>query len=337
MSDTETIETPVESVESSAAGPIDNMPTIDDIFTPPEPAKAPEATEEKTVEKPADEGKPDEVTAEKDPNRFQEDSQKAFYSEDGSINSDKLLGFIDDKGGFLETVKYNQDAPNDTDAKTDPASVYSDAVLDVATNYQTFLDNEIAEGYTAEQSLGHLKAYFDELAATKGTQLEKLQDREDIKNEMRSEFQTERAQAVQAKIDTVTNKLSERYTGLIPGMSGREAFDAMVLDNGLGGGVAKALFNRDNPGFGNIPQEQQEAVKTNWLNKFQSSEADMALAAEVGEARWLKAQLPNMFQKAMKMGAEKVRSMNGAISGASKLNGITPPASTGKDTLNGFL
>ena len=34
MIDTETIEAPAESVESLAAGPTDNMPTIDDIFTP---------------------------------------------------------------------------------------------------------------------------------------------------------------------------------------------------------------------------------------------------------------------------------------------------------------
>jgi hypothetical protein len=311
---------PAPGSDVATLEPEDNGPSVEDVFSSKEtPAKAEPAAELKE-EAPAKEGETPEAVA--DP--FLDASKQAFYGEDGSLDSEKMLNFMDDKGGFLESVSYEDERlSNEKEAATDPERIYSDSVLEIANDFEGVLERELAL-YSPEEVIEHLKNYFNQQRTAKETQLEKMREREEFKNEIKSEFKSAREEKIDARIEIITNDLGQRYDNLIPGMQGKQVFEKFVLDGGLGGGVAKALFNRDNPEFSKLPESQQKAAKDQWFRKFQSSRADMALAAEVGEARWLRSQLPNIIQDAIKKGAGKLKMHTQATGGKPAPNNQTP-------------
>ena len=223
------------------------------------------------------------------------------------------------------------------DAEKGPEVEYRDNILNIADTFDDILEEEAGFEHTAEQTLQRLKEHFASQKANRDSLISE-------NNRLDSRLQKYTAPlnaAVEAKIDarieTVTNRIAPRFEGLIPGLTGEQTMNKFALDPKLGGQYLKSLFTRENRDLGKKSPEEQKAITDKWQRGIQTSGQDMAMAAKVGEALWYMENLPNMLQQAVSIGAGKQNQQRSAIGSKPKPNNGTKQAANMSPKLAGFF
>lgn len=312
-------------------------PTMESVEVfPPNPIKdEPAPVEEKTVEntdpKPEENAVEDPAEKKEDvPDLFAENSKTAFNSEDGSFDSEKLTSHIEEKDSFYDKLVFEpMETSNEIDAENDPEVQYRDNILNIADTFEDILEEEAGFEHTAEQTLQRLKEHF---AAQKSTRDNLINENKRLDSRLAKHTASLNAameQKIDARIETVTNRIAPRFEGLIPGMSGEQVMNKFALDPKLGGQYLKSLFNRENKDLGKMTPEEQKQVTSKWQRAIQTSGKDMAMAAKVGEALWYMENLPNMLQNAVQIGAGRANTQRNAT-----FNSKVKPNNGTKQTTN---
>lgn len=325
----ETTETTVEAPTMDSVGVFpQNAPEETPPAEEPKPAENTEPKpEENAVEDPAE--KKEDV-----PDLFAENSKTAFINENGEFNSEKLTSFLEESNGFYDNLVFDPIKPlPEIEAENDPEVMYKDSIMDIATNFKDKIQIERDAGYSDSEIVEHLEAYYDHQAATRDNlinenkRLDRKMDSKLAKVNAVAEFAANKE--IAARIETVTNRLSPRFEGLIEGSTGEETLDKFALGEKYGGKFLQVMFNRENKDHGKLsPEEKKEAV-SKWQKVVQTDGRVMAELARIGEAIWQVEQLPNTIQNAIRIGAGKTNMQRNAT-----FNSKVKPNNGTKQTAN---
>ncbi len=320
-------------------------PTMESVglFPQNEPKEEPAPVENKTVELKEEikETKTVEEPAEKKedvPDLFADNSKIAFNNEDGSFDSDKIVSNVEERDDFYQKLVFEPvEASNEIDTLNDPDVVYKENILNIADTFEDVLEEEAGYGHTAEQTLQRLRDHFASQKANRDSVISENKRLDSRLQKYTAPLNAAVEAKIDARIETVTNRISPRFEGLIPGMSGEQVMNKFALDPKLGGQYLKSLFSRENRDMGKLSPEEQKAVTDKWQRGIQTSGQDMAMAAKVGEALWYMENLPNMLKNAVSIGAGKVNTQRSAIGNTPKPNNGTKQAPGMHKDLSGFF
>ena len=291
----------------------------------PKPEETP-AEEPKSIEKPAEE--PKEEKKEDAPDIFSENSKTAFINEDGSFNSEKLTTFMDEKDSFYDKLVFDSmETSNDIQTETDHEVIYRKKIFDVVDRFDEVLQEELDAEQTAEQTIERLKQYFNDHKFNRDKAIEDDKRLDSKLKKYTAPLNAAVEQKIQARIETVTNRLAPRFKDVIPGLTGEQVLDKFALDPKYGGEYIKGVFEASNKNMDKMLEDERKAYTDKWEKSIQTSGKDMARAAKFGEAMWIYENLHNIIQQAIQIGAGKANMQKSAIGSTPKPNNgtkITP-------------
>ncbi len=304
-----------ETVES-------NEPTFESVWEdkPTEPITPEETTEEKPAAKEEPKEEPKEAIT---PEAFNEASKTAFNAEDGSFDSEKILGFMAGEENFYDNIKFEPvEASNEKELEKTPDVVYQDSVNSLVDDLPNLLKNDVDQGFTAEETLQRLQNSLSELASNRDTATEKMSERKKFENEIRSEYKNIDSKKLDNAIVEINNKLTSRYKDLMPGVSSEDVLNKFALDPKLGGKLLKTIYNLSNKTDDSLSKEDQQAARNDWTRKFQANGEGMRAIAEAGENAWIVPQVPRMMKGAYDEGYQAGLAQRNATGGKPRPNNV---------------
>jgi len=315
-------EIPEVAENDTAVAEPTNEPTIESIFAdkPTEPI----TPEEKIEDKPAAKEEPKEEPKEAiTPEAFNEASKTAFNTEDGSFDSEKILGFMAGEENFYDNIKFEPvEASTEKELEKTPDVVYQDSINDLVKDLPELLKQDIDQGYTAEQTLERLQNSLSELSSNRDSSTEKYNERKKFENDIRSEYKNISNEKIDNNIVSVNNKLTSRYKDLMPGVSADDVLNKFALDPALGGKLLKTIYNLGNNADSSLSKEDQKAALNNWTRNFQANGEGMRAIAEAGENAWIVPQVPGMMKGAYDKGYAAGLSQRNATGGKPQPNNV---------------
>ncbi len=282
------------------------------------------------------EQKPDEVTESIDPtpDSFVESTQQAFMS-DGELSSETLNSFVSAEAPSIPDSDI--DVANDNDDTIDPEATYKTSVMELTNDLPALFAKDKEDGYTAEETLTRLLEALDEYSETKDSSTKENARFAGIEKRIDGKLNQAHEAKIDARIESITSKMGERYNDVVPGLTGQEVLTQLVLHPKFGGEFVVDQFNKENPKFSGLPEAQQATVKARWFKEFQADSKNMRRAEKIGRAEFLLQRIPNLIQNGIKIGAKKATAQNYTVGGKPQPNVKSQTAPNEGDVLNAIF
>jgi len=257
---------------------------------------------------------------------FEDGAKKAFFAENGEPDAQKINDYFLTNGrSFLKLSGAQQ--PQQTEAvapepaKVDPDAVYMTAVRWAVDNRTEIIKNELSLGHTIEEAYQNYDIY---LANQKAERDRKIELREAIQAEAKQlapEIEENRRNKQSAKIDRNVTEFAANLEGLIPGLTGAQALNHIILNPEYGGKLLDRMFMKEVPGVAKMDEPQRKEAAAKWFREFQCDREAMAHVAEFGRLKLQASQTAALLQHAQLIGAGKVQ--NAAEAGRGKQSALT--------------
>ena len=257
---------------------------------------------------------------------FEDGAKKAFFAENGEPDAQKITDYFLTNGrSFLKLSGAQQ--PQQTEAvapepaKVDPKAEYTEKATWVADNFESIIEDQRKRGFDEAQAIQNVNAYLANLRAER-----------DRKNELRDAIQAEAKQLApeieenrrnkqSAQIDRNVTEFAANLEGLIPGLTGAQALNHIILNPEYGGKLLDRMFMKEVPGVAKMDDGQRKEAAAKWFREFQCDREAMAHVAEFGRLKLQAMQTAALLQHAQLIGAGKVQ--NAAEAGRGKQSALT--------------
>ena len=273
---------------------------------------------------------------------FEDGAKKAFFAENGEPDAQKISDYFLTNGrSFLKLSGAQQ--PQQTEAvapepaKVDPDAVYMTAVRWAVDNRTEIIKNELSIGRTIEEAYQNYDIYLDNQKAERDRKIELREAIQAEAKQLAPEIEENRRNKQSAQIDRNVTEFAANLEGLIPGLTGAQALNHIILNPEYGGKLLDRMFMKEIPGVAKMNDAQRKEAAAKWFREFQCDREAMAHVAEFGRLKLQATQTAALLQHAQLIGAGKVQ--NAAEAGRGKQSALTntPGTARGAGRVGEFL